>query len=82
MRQAASSKFIIMIILLRHKKNILSMYKFDMRHVAGGKRQVYYYVSILKIRKKKMFSKCKFDIWHAAGGKWPVYYDDHIEILK
>ena len=45
---AASSKFIMMIMLLRHKKNILSMYKFDMRHVAGGKRQVYYDVSILE----------------------------------
>ena len=80
MWQAASGKFIMMIVLIH--QNILSMYEFDMRHVADGKRQVYYYVSILKIRKKKIFSKCKFDIWHAAGGKWPVYYDDHIEILK
>ena len=41
MWQAASGKYIMMIVL-RHQKNILSMYEFDMRHVAGGKRQVYY----------------------------------------
>ena len=51
---AASSKFIMMVIL-RHKKNILSMYKFDMRHVAGGKRQVYYDVSILIYEKENIF---------------------------
>ena len=43
----AGGKFIMMIIL-RHQKNILSLYEFDMRHVAGGKRQVYYDVSILE----------------------------------
>ena len=54
MWQAASGKYIMMIVL-SHQNNILSMYKFDMRHVAGGKRQVYYDVSILIYEKENIF---------------------------
>ena len=55
------------------------MYEFDMRHVAGGKRQVYNDGGYWK---KKIFSRCRVDMRHAVGGKRPVYYDDNIEILK
>ena len=66
MRQVAGGKFIMMIVM-RHKNKLFQMYEFDMRHVVGGKQQVYYDVGKMIYEKENMH---KFDMRQVAGGKF------------
>ena len=52
MRQVAGGKFIMMIVM-RHKNKLFQMYEFDMRHVDGGKQQLFYDVGLLIYEKEK-----------------------------
>ena len=76
MRQVAGGKFIMMIVM-RHKNKLFQMYEFDMRHVDGGKQQVFYDVGLLIYEKEK--KNMQFDMRQVAGGMRQVYYDDRYE---
>ena len=56
------------------------MCKFQMRQVAGGKRQVYY--DDRYETSKQINLMYDFDMRHVAGGKRQVYYDVGILIYE
>ena len=65
----AGGKFIMMIVM-RHKNKIFQMYEFDMRHVDGGKQQVFYDVGLLIYEKEKKICSLTCGKWQAACGKF------------